>query len=610
MRLMTRPRNTARQWAGVALATLLIALVVVLRLAPRARLERADFVFNNGGDVATLDPHVGSGVPEGRVARALFEGLVTRNPGALVPEPGAAERWDVSRDGLTYSFHLREGLTWSNGDPLVARNFEWSFRRILSPETASPFAALLDPIHGAREYRLGERKVWAGVGITTIDERTLEVRMQSAAPLLDILSHSAFVPVHRDSIEAFKESHPGSWRLEWLRPENLVVNGPFKIRERRVNDRLRLERNPLYHGNDSVAFDTIDVLAVQHWGTALNLYLAGDIDWLDGTIPPDLVPQLLPREDFHSNPFLGVYFYRFNVTRPPFDDVLVRRAFSWTIDRKAIVDELLGAGQRQATTFVPFGRIRTYQSPRVSPIPKPECVTLFAEAGYAGDNRKPFPPVSIHFNNTELHRNLAEFIGAGWSETFKVKTRLAPQEQRMYLDAQRNLDYDVSRSSWIGDYQDVSNFLDIWVTDGPNNRTGWSNPEYDALIARAQGAVLMHERNAHYAAAETILLRELPFAPIYFYVSQNLVSPRLGGFGANQLNDQFPGRLYWMDDSELAAARALLPAGKAPVRNPTGPRRGKYSAAQRAERGAGGLGGAGASGAPQAPAPAPEGDDA
>ena len=180
----------------------------------------------------------------------------------------------------------------------------------------------------------------------------------------------------------------------------------------------------------------------------------------------------------------------------------------------------------------------------------------------------------------------------------------------MYLDAQRNLDYDVSRSSWIGDYQDVSNFLDIWVTDGPNNRTGWSNPEYDALIARAQGAVLMHERNAHYAAAETILLRELPFAPIYFYVSQNLVSPRLGGFGANQLNDQFPGRLYWMDDSELAAARALLPAGKAPVRNPTGPRRGKYSAVQRAERGAGGLSGAGASGAPQAPAPAPEGDDA
>ena len=584
MRRMDRHQWAPRLRAWAGLAALMLAPLLALRLMPGAHLARADFVFNNGGELASLDPHAGSGVPEGRVARALFEGLVRRDTRNLRSIPAAAERWQRSQDGLFYTFTLREDLRWSNGDPLTAEDFEWSFRRLLTPSTAAPFAGLLDAVVGAADFSAGRTEDWSTVGIRATDPLSLEIRLHTAQPLPEVLAHWAFVPVHRASLASAREEHPDTWQMEWLRPERLVVNGPFKVRERRVNDRLRLERNPEYWDTEAVAFDTIDVLAVEHLGTALNLYLTGAIDWLDGTLPTDQVPQLEAREDFHQVPFTGVYFYRFNVTRPPFDDVNVRRAFTWAIDRKTIVEELLGAGQRPATTFVPYGLLRGYRSPPLSPIPKSECIELFERAGYAGDNRKPFPRIAIHFNNSQLHRDLAEFVAAEWSSTFRVPVRLAPQEQRMYLDAQRNLDFDVSRSSWIADYVDVSNFLDLWVTDGVNNRTGWSNGMYDRLIEQAKLAPNSNERYALYAKAEAILMAELPIAPVYYYVTQNLVNPRLGGFGSNALNDQFPQDWYWMDEDELRSSRSRLSPSKSPVPNPPGPRRGKYSIRAQAER--------------------------
>jgi oligopeptide transport system substrate-binding protein len=581
-----------RPRAGLGIASLAALPLLALLLLPRARLERADVVFNNGGEIATLDPHAGSGVPEGRVARALFEGLVTRDPMVqdLPVVPAAAESWEISPDGLTYVLHLREGLAWSNGDPLTAADFEWSFRRLLSPETASPFAFLLDDVAGAEDFREGRESDWGTVGIRALDERTLEFRLDAAMALLDVLAHHGFVPVHRASIERAQREHPGSWQVEWLRPERLVVNGPFRVRERRINDRLRLERNPHYWDGEHVALDTLDVLAVEQRGTALNLYLTGAIDWLDGTLPPDLIEVLSGREDFREFPYLGVYFYRFNVTKPPFDDVRVRRAFTAAIDRVAIARDLLGGRQRPAWSFTPASW-RGYAPPRMALPNAEEQAELFEQAGYGGENRKPFPRVAIHFNDSELHRGMAELIAAGWTKTFGVPIGLAPQEQKLYLDAQRNLDYDVSRSSWIGDHLDPTSFLDIWQSDNENNRTGWSNPDYDRLIAQAHATTDLARRIKLLIQAEKILLTELPCAPIYFYNSQNLVSPRLGGFGSNFLNDQLPKGWYWMDDAELSASRARLSTGKAPV-EVSGPRRGKYSAAASAEREAARAGGA------------------
>jgi oligopeptide transport system substrate-binding protein len=573
-----------RTWSGIA--ALLTLPVGALWLLSGSQIERADFVFNNGGEVATLDPHAGSGVPEWRVARALFEGLVTPGPSEdFEPLPAAAESWEVTADGRTYVFHLREGLAWSNGEPLTAEDFEWSFRRQLEPKTAAPYAYLLDAVTGAADYRTGRSTDWSSVAIRARDPRTLELELLSTAPLLEILAHPAFVPVHRGSIERAQETHPGTWQVEWLRPERLVVNGPFRIRERRVNDRLRLERNAAYWDRDHVAFETIDILAVEHLGTALNLYLTGAIDWLDGTIPPELVEPLRPREDFLTWPYLGVYFYRFNVTRPPFDDVRVRRAFAAAIDREAIVEKLLGGVQRSALSMTPAS-FKGYLPPRLVPLLPEERTALFEQSGYGGENRKPFPRVAIHFNNTELHRSLAELIAAGWTKAFGVPIGLAPQEQKMYLDAQRNLDYDVSRSSWIADFVGPESFLEIWTSDSVNNRTGWSNPEYDALIEQARLEPHQGKQNELHYQAEELLLRELPFAPIFFYNSQNLVNPRLGGFALSLLNDQQPKNWYWMDDAELAEKRKSLPTQKRPIGKAGGPRQGQYSAAARAARAA------------------------
>jgi oligopeptide transport system substrate-binding protein len=577
-------RRTRRVLAALVFASIAAGALAVGR---RSRLAPADFVFNNGGEVTTLDPHTASGVPENRVLRAIFEPLVSRDPGNLRAIPGAAD-WDVMEGGDLYRFSIKEGARWSNGDPLTAADFEWSFRRILTPDTAAPFAYLLDCIEGAAAFRLGESVDWSSVAIRATDARTLDIRMSTRTVLVELISLPAFSPLHRASIERIRAEHPRTWRIEWLRPENLVTNGPFFVAERRINDRIRLRKNPHYWDRDSVAFRTIDVLAVEHWGTALNLYLAGEIHWLDGTLPYELLPQLTKREDYQTRDYLGTYFYRFNVTRPPFDELLVRQALGAAVDREAICEHIAKGGQRAALSFVPrIGRLSHKNPPRIRREQTLDRAhTLMTRAGYYGFDHKPFPPIEIHFNNSELHRDIAEFIAAGWRAAFDIKVTLAPQEKKTYLDAQFNLDYDVSRSSWIADYIDPGTFLEIFTSGNENNRTGWANPEYDTLIAEALATYGRGKRDALFREAEQLLLDERPFIPIFFYSSQNLVSPRLGGFTGNILNEHFAKDWYWRDDTEVQATRAgRLRQGINPVRAP-GPKRGLYSVNQRAQRAA------------------------
>ena len=582
MRRMSRLGGLLSIRGIVALALLAPIPLLLLALAPRAHLERADFTFNNGGEVATLDPHTAPGVPEGRILRAIFEPLVTRQGRSLNPRPGAAESWAVSNGARTYTFLLQEDLSWSNGDPLTAQDFEWSFRRILSPRTAAPFAELLDSVVGARAFRTGAEGDWSSVGIKAADERTLVIELESSVPFLDIISMHAFVPVHRGSLDRARREHPSTWRIEWLRPESLVTNGPFLVSSRRINDRIRLARNPHYWDADAVAFDTIDALAVEHWGTALNMYLTGEIDWLDGTIPPDLVGELVGREDYHTATYLGTYFYRLNVTRPPFDDPDFRRALAAAMDRDEIVKRVARGGHTAARTFVPRS-LRGYSPPRFRIRDLGDAHELMTDAGFFGPTPKPLRPIEIHFNNSELHRDIAEFVARTWNEMFGIQVRLVPQDKKTYIDTQSRMDYDVSRSSWIADYVDPASFLDIWVTDGRNNRTGWSNPEYDRLVEQARKEPRYRDRYDLYEQAEKILLDEAPVITIFHYASQNLVNPRLGGFETNLLNEHFAKGWYWRDDGELELERSRLGVDTRRVEAP-GPRAGLYSPAQLAAR--------------------------
>ncbi len=589
---------------GLALALSLPLLVALVSVMARARLERADFVFNNGSEITTLDPAAVSGQPESRVLQALFEGLTVAHPGTLEPLPGAAESWEVSEDGLSYVFHMRVAR-WSNDEPLSAEDFAWSWKRLLSPETGAEYAYLLWCVRGARDFTLSggahtdgpsREELWREVGIRAPDRFRLQVELEHPTPyFLALTSYHPLFPVHRSSLERVQARFPDSWQSEWVRPSRLVTNGPFTLAERRVNDRLRLVRNPSYWDVDSVAFASIDVLAVEHYGTMLNLYLSGEVDWIDRA-PPNLVPSLLPREDFDPAPYLGTYFYRVNTTRPPLNDARVRRALALCIDRRAICEKIGKKGESPSWSLTPVG-LPGYPRPELAHAAVADDLSnyeeaagadrarareLLREAGFEGGAG--LGTVELHFNTSEAHRDIAEVIAQGWKRDLGIDVRLVNQEWKVYLDTQRTLAYDVSRSSWIADYPDPNTFLDVFLSGGENNRTGWGNPRYDELLERAAAELDRAARAELLAEAEALLLEELPILPLYSYVSQNLRNPRLGGFFENPQDLHPPKFLYWMSDAELGKRRAALPADQKLVRAP-GPPEGLYSARSRATRG-------------------------
>ena len=350
--------------AAVALGLLGALLLGAVALTRGARLEPADFTFNNGTEVQTLDPATVTGVPEGRVIRCIFEGLVIKDPKDLSPIPGMAERWEISGDGLTYTFHLRQGARWTNGDEVTAQDFEWSMLRMLDPRTGSEYAYQLWYIQGAKEFTTEVHPVGhalaghskhdpTSVAIRALDRYTLEIKLNYPTPFfLELMGFYPVFPVNRRNLEEAKERWPDSWEIEWLRPENIVTNGPWKVQSRRVNDRIRLTKNEDYWDADNVAFNTMDVLAIEQAATGVNVYLTGGCDFVD-KVNDNVVPQLLPREDFDPQPYLGVYFYRVNTTKPPFDDKRVRKALSLTMPRKLICEQITKMGQVPAYSFVP-----------------------------------------------------------------------------------------------------------------------------------------------------------------------------------------------------------------------------------------------------------------
>ena len=582
------------RWTRPLAATALLAAVLLLavRLAGSATLEPADFVFNNGTEIQSLDPATVTGVPEGRILRAIFEGLVTKDPATLEPVPGVAERWERSADGKTWTFFLRPNALWSNGDRVVAQDLEWSFRRFLMPETAAEYAYLLWCVENGREFTTGEdaegkvvgHPEWSAVGIKALDDATL--RFELHAPLayfLEILAFYPLYPVHRASLEDARVRWPDTWQVEWMKPDNLVVNGPFYVDTRRINDRIRLRKNPRYWDAENVAFDTIDALAVESYGTATNLYLTGQADWLDATVPSNLVPRLMKTEDLQPKPYLGSYFYRVNVTKPPLDDARVRRALALAIPRVDICEKVTKAGQRPALSVVAWTQPRP-ANPLLVEDPIAEGRRLLREAGY-GPGLKPMPALEIHFNTSEVHKDIAEVVADVWKRELGIDATLANQEWKVYLDTQNQLQYDVSRSAWIGDWCNPAplNFLSLFVTGGENNKTGWGNPRFDQLIEVATYTTDESERVRAMGEAEDILMTEMPALPVYYYVSQNVVRPRLGGFHGNLLNEHFPKCWYWMDDDELAEKRTELPAD-IPHSAPGGPRGGKYAPVGKARQ--------------------------
>jgi oligopeptide transport system substrate-binding protein len=566
-------------WLRTVLPLALLALAAGLaaRITSATRLAPADMTFINGTEISTLDPATVTGVPEGRILRMLFEGLTVKDPETLEALPGMAASWEVSDDGLVYTFHIRRDARWTNGDPVTAHDFVWSWKRFLDPETAAEYAYQLWYVRGARAYSTdldddGRPRIdFDQVGIRALDDHTLEVTLEAPTPFfLQLTAFYPLYPVNRRNIEEARERFPDTWQYEWLRPENIVTNGPFRVVERRINDRIRMVKNADYWDADSVAFESVDALAVEQYMTNLNLYLQGDADWIN-FIPNQLIARLLEREDFNPTPYFGTYFYRVNTTKPPLDDVRVRRALALSIDRLAITRYVTKSGQMPWFSLVPFG-MAGYVPQQLQHDADPDgdweagfradlerAKALLAEAGY-GPGGRPFPVIEIHYNTSETHRDIAELVADTWRRELGINAKLLNQEWKVYLDTQSNLRYDVSRSAWIGDYIDPNTFLDMFVTGGENNKTGWGDARYDERIEGAKNEVDPERRRALFYEAEALLMEELPILPIYSYVTQNMINPRLGGFPGNLLDEQFPKWWYLMGDEELAAKRALQPA--------------------------------------------------
>ncbi|MEM8712092.1 MAG: peptide ABC transporter substrate-binding protein [Planctomycetota bacterium] len=488
----------------------------------------------------------------------------------LEPRPGMAKSWQVSEDGRTYTFQIRENARWSDGSDLTADDLLWSFERFLDPRTASKYAYMLWYVEGAEAFTTevedgAPRNSFDSVGITKTGEFEIQFQLKAPTPFfLELMAFYPLFPVSRRNIEDAKEKFPNSWRREWLRPENIVCNGPYVVEFRRVNDRVRFRKNPLYWDADNVAFETVDALAVESYTTSLNMYLTGACHWID--VPPaNVIQELKPREDFNPIPYLGTYFYRVNVTRPPLDNKLVRQALSLSIPRQAICDNVIKAGQVPAYTLVPPGMTGYSGSEMPHGTSYEEdlarAAELIAEAGY-GPGGKKFPTIEVHYNTSDAHRDIAIVIADAWAKNLGINVKLLNQEWKVYLDTQASLGYDVSRSAWIGDYADPNNYVDLFVTGGENNKTGWGNDDYDRIVREAGLELDSARRMQLLQDAEAILMDEMAVMPIYYYVTQSTYSPRLGGYHPNVKDEHFPKFWYWMDDEELSAKRASYPGGE------------------------------------------------
>lgn len=517
---------------------LLPVIALLSACSPQAR--RADLVFLNGAEPESLDPAVITGQPEGRLANALFEGL-TANNAAGEAVPGVAERWDISPDGRTYIFHLRSSARWSNGEPVVAEDFVRSWQRTLAPETASEYAYQLYYIKNGKPYNEGKLSDFSQVGVRSLDAHLLEVTLENPTPyFVDLCAFTTLLPVHVKTIEREGD--------DWTKPGKLVCNGAYRLSSWRINDRIRLEKNPFYWNSNSVRLAAIDVLPISKPNTAYNFYASGQADLImdKGLVPTALMGELRKRPDFHSAPFLGTYFLRFNCTKPPFNDARVRLAFSMVLDKERIVQKITRAGELPASGIVPPG-MNDYRS--IAGLSK-DCQRaqeLLAEAGFAGG--KGFPLVNYLYSEGQLNEDIAVEIQAMFRDALGITINLHRQEWKVYLRSMSNLDYDICRASWVGDYKDPNTFLDMFVTGGGNNRTGWSNKRYDELIAAAAMEMDAAKRLELLAQSEELLIvHEAPICPIYYYVGIQIYDAnKLGGIEANLL-DEHPLKAIYRKD--------------------------------------------------------------
>ena len=519
---------TRRRFAGAVTLALLVAWFAS---GPSPAAAEKVLRIANQGEPETLDPQKTSTTVESNVLRNLFEGLVVQDPKGNVA-PGVAETWTASEDGVTYTFKLRADAKWSNGDPVSASDFVFSLRRIQDPKTKSQYAEVLYPIKNAQEVNTGKAEL-STLGVKAVDAKTLEITLKAPTPyFLQLLTHQTGLPVSEKVVTALGD--------EWVKPGKMVSNGAYMLDDVKPASHIKIVKNPNYWGASKVAIDTVIFDPSEDRAAVLKRYRAGEFDIVYNDLPNDQLAWLkenMPK-DLHIAPYAGVYYYTFNTTKPPLNDLRVRQALTMAVNREVLVDKITLAGELPAYGFIPDGTAN-YTSQRVSwaklgqAEKDAEASKLMKEAGYGPE--KPLK-LQLAYNTSENHKKIAVAIAAMWKK-LGVDVDLVNTELKVHYANLRQGDFEVGRAGWIADYNDAQNYLFLSQTSTKQqNYAKFSNAEYDKLMDQASVTSDVPKRAQLMQQAETILLKELPVLPIYFYVSKNLVSTKVKGWEDNPFN--------------------------------------------------------------------------
>ena len=507
-------------WLGAGRAT-------ATRTAYSLTLQEANknkiLLLTVGSEPRTLDPQEAQGVTEHHIIMAMIEGLVAPSiDDQSKVVPGMADRWEHNEDYSVWTFHIGEDRKWSNGDPVTAQDFVFSYKRMLTASFGAQYSENLFILKGAEDYYRGKITDFDQVGVKALDPHTLRIELVGPTPyLLSLVQHDSWLPVNPKAILSF--GNIDTRDSKWTRAENYIANGPFKMKSWRPNDVIEVVRNPLYWDAANVKLNGINFFSIENLNTAERAFQAGQLHKTD-QVPLDKVPyyRRTRPELIRIDPYEGVYFYRINIARKPLDNPKVRLALNLAVDRDAIVKNILREDQKPATGYTPPG-MGDYQPLDKMQYDPERARQLLAEAGYP--NGKGFPKFTIHFNTLESHRAIAEAIQQMWKEELNIDVGLENQEWKVYLDTQNNKNYDISRSAWIGDFMDPVTFLSMWTTGNGNNNTNWGNPKFDAFIEQAARTGDPKARLEILHQAEDLFLSEAPIVLVYWYTNAYLLQP-------------------------------------------------------------------------------------
>ncbi|MGX4845709.1 ABC transporter substrate-binding protein [Enterobacter cloacae] len=501
--------------------------------------DKQELVRNNGSEPASLDPHKVESDVEFNIISDLFDGLVSVSPAGEI-QPRLAEKWE-NKDNTVWTFHLRPGITWSDGTAITAEDIVWSWQRLVDPKTASPYASYPGSMLIVYGNEIAEgKKAPDTLGVKAINDTTLEVTLsQPNAAFLAMLAHPSLVPIDKVLVGRFGD--------KWTKPEHIVSSGAYKLSSWVVNERIVAERNPRYWDNAHTVINKVTYLPITSEAADVNRYKAGEID-IVYTVPVNQFAQLKKTlgSQLDVSPQLATYYYEFNTARPPFNDARVRKALNMALDKDIIADKVMGQGQRPAWLISQpdIGGVKL-QNPDYASWPRDkriaEAKKLLEEAGYNASHPLSF---NLLYNTSETHQRIAIAASSMWKKNLGVEAKLQNQEWKTMLDTMHTHNFDAVRYAWIADYDDASTFLNNFRTGDSQNTTQYSNPEYDQALVNAAKSKTAQERGKFYQQAEDLLGRDVPAIPVYHYVRTHLVKPWVGGFTPDKLGYYYTKDMY------------------------------------------------------------------